>query len=419
MPSLASTIALVAALGSAVLPGLAFAQDVSPALAQRLRDAVAQAEPFAGTPTAAVAPQVYTASQLDTLVGPVALYPDALLAQVLVASTYPDQVSSAADLISRAPGMSDSALSDAVASGNYDQSVLVLLSGFPSVVTRMANDMDWTRNLGAAVASDNAGVMSAIQTMRSEAMDRGNLTTNKAQVVVRNPSGISIRPANPEVVYVPHYDPAVVYETRDAVYAGPQPIATNGFNPIVAGALGFGAGLLVANLWDNDHHSNNNGSSWPGYWRREDVFDWTGGRFYPRPGPHPAPWAPPPPPVGPGGRPLAPPPPPPHAEPGGAPPPPAHAGGQGPGGAGAPPPPPPGDHRPRPSEPSNARSPAPEHRPRGDSLLGYPTPDPRNARPEAQGRATDAQRRPEARDDTHRAEPGYCRHHPNEPACRE
>lgn len=293
MRTLTSVIALVAVLGAASPMTMANAQDVSATLAQRLSNAVTQSEPATTTSSSSLPAASYTAAQLDKLVSPIALYPDALLAQVLVASTYPDQVNAAGALIARAPNMSDSDLADAVSAGQWDQSILVLLSGFPSVLSRMADQTSWTSDLGTAFASDHAGVMSAIQTMRSEAMDKGNLTSNTAQVVSRGDSGITIRPADPKVVYVPQYDPETVYVDRDVAYAGPAPIAT-GVNPIVAGAIGFGAGLLVSSLWNNSHNSGNDGNhGWANYWH-QDAIDWRREALYAHPGPNPAPWAPPP-----------------------------------------------------------------------------------------------------------------------------
>ena len=297
MRTLTSIIALVAVLGAPL--SAALAQD--DATAARLRAAVSQAGSPPLPAVSATAPTSYTSDELDQIVAPVALYPDALLAQVLVAATFPDQVADAGALIERAPGMSDDALARAVAAGHWDESVLTLLSGFPSVLGRMASDMDWTRRLGDAVTDDDPGVMAAVQHMRGQAYAAGNLASNRAQVVNQGSDGITIRPADPKVVYVPQYDPAAVYSTRDVAYAGPPPAANPGVNPIVAGAIGFGAGYLVSSLIDDDHHDDDH---WSGYWQRDDVFNWHSGAFYPRPGPGAPPWAPPP-----GGGHMPPPPP--------------------------------------------------------------------------------------------------------------
>ncbi|MFT3973756.1 MAG: DUF3300 domain-containing protein [Amaricoccus sp.] len=431
MRSLTSAIALAATLGAALplapLPGPASAQDVSPALAERLHDAVGDAEPSGGTS--------FSTAELDHLVAPIALYPDALLAQVLVAATYPDQVSAAGAVIDRAAGMSDDALSDAIASGHWDESILVLLSGFPSVLDRMAAQPDWTRDLGAAVTADHPGIMAAVQTMRTQAAAQGNLTSNAAQVVSRSSSGISIRPADPKVVYVPEYDPDTVYVTRDVTYAGPKP-AASGVNPIVAGALGFGAGLVVANLWHDSHHHDSN-PGWSDYWQRQNVFDWQGGNFYPQPGPQPAPWAPPPVAHRPG-PPPAPPVPAAHRP---GPPPAGQPDGQSPGhrpaatpaanpGAdtdAAPPRTAAPDHRrpPEPQQPQQGQGvPAPQQqaRPRPqahpDTQAGKPA-NPNAPGPRA-GQGPGAGQRPQQQQQAGQRHPlpAVCKKHPDDPACR-
>lgn len=307
MRQTASLLALLAALGAAAAPAPGVAQQVSPDLAARLHDAVAVAEPPTAPAFPGVAQATFSTGELDHLVAPVALYPDALLAQVLVAATYPDQIAQAGQIISRAPGMSDGELSDAISGQQWDQSILVLLSGFPSVVSRMANDMVWTRNLGTAVLNQDPAVLAAVQHMRSEAMAEGNLVSNRAQVVSNGNGSITIRTADPAVVYVPEYDADAIYTTRNVVYGGPAPAAASpGVNPFVAGAIGFGAGILATNLFrDATHHDDHSTPGappppgappgpWQGYWHRDDVFDWQQGTFHPHPDSRETPWTPPP-----------------------------------------------------------------------------------------------------------------------------
>lgn len=446
MKSFSSVVALVAVLGTGLPPGLASAQGVSPDLAARLRDAVAQAEPQISPTTGGVSSASFSTSELDHIVAPIALYPDALLAQVLVASTYPDQVSAAGQLISRASGMSDSDLSDAIAAQQWDQSVLVLLSGFPSVVSRMADDMGWTRELGSAVTSDNASVMSAVQRMRSQAAAAGNLVSNRAQAVRTTSSGISIVPADPKVVYVPTYDPETVYTTRNVAYAGP-PVETvqssPGINPFVAGALGFGAGLLVSNLFHHaDHHDSSSPpppppppGPWANYWQRDDVIDWRTGGVRPAPGapvwtsPHGGQMPPsPPPPGGPRGAGL----PPQQGHPP-APPPPAQAhGGQ------------PPAHRTQTdlfgtpirqtdqvAQPQQQRRPPPHQPPQPgpQTIFGDQAQPPRQAHPrqgqpqpgqppQPQQRAHEQQRPEQQRPEQRGPSPEFCREHPGNQACK-
>lgn len=300
-----SALALAALVS--ILPGSLMAQTgaapVTPELSDRLRDAVAERQGLepdgaAGDLAARLAASTqYDAETLDDLVAPVALYPDALLAQVLVAATFPDQIVSAGALIERGDDMTDAELSDALAAEEWDPSVLALLSGFPTVIARMADDMDWTTQLGAAMLHQDGDVLQAVQRMRTRAEGAGNLVSNEAQVVERTDETISIRPANPDVVYVPDYDPDVVYVSSRSPtpyvgpYTEPQPapgIGGIGTNTLISGALGFGAGFLVNELLDDDDNgggnkNKNKNDGWDDYWRRDQVIDWRDRRVYPRP----------------------------------------------------------------------------------------------------------------------------------------
>ena len=192
------------------------------------------------------APELLAEEELDALVAPVALYPDALLAQVLVAAAFPLQVAKADQLIEASADMSEDELSDALARQEFDPSVLVLMSGFPTVVSRMAEDLDWTDRLGQAMVNQDDDVLAAVQRMRADAEAHGNLTSNAAQVIEKDEGQISIKPADPEVVYVPTYDPQTVYTTAysptaPAPYVA-QPSTNPLANPLTAGALAFGGG---------------------------------------------------------------------------------------------------------------------------------------------------------------------------------
>lgn len=145
----------------------------------------------------------YSADQLDNLVGPIALYPDALLAQVLVAATFPDQVDDAAAFV-RANGTSS--LDDQ----GWDVSVKAV-AHYPSALNMMADKPDWTTALGRAYATQSSDVMAAVQRLRRMADQQGNLRTTSQQVVTRDEDDYVIAPAQPRVIYVPVYDPYVVY----------------------------------------------------------------------------------------------------------------------------------------------------------------------------------------------------------------
>jgi hypothetical protein len=180
-----------------------------------------------------------TASELQSLVAPIALYPDALVAQILTASTFPDQVAIASYWHQQNQSLTGSALMQAVDKQSWDPSVKALTQ-FPSVLDNLAKNLSWTSSLGEAFHNQQPDVMSAIQTLRTQAKASGNLkSTPQITVVQQAPQTIVIQPANPQVVYVPVYNPTVVYGT---------PYVTPGYSAgtvAAAGIIGFGAGIAV------------------------------------------------------------------------------------------------------------------------------------------------------------------------------
>ena len=203
--------------------------------------------------------------QLDSLTAPIALYPDALLAQVLMAATFPQDVQAAAAWSKANSKLQGDDAVKAVASQPWDPSVQSLVA-FPQVLATMASKPDWVSQLGTAFLGQPNDVMDSVQRLRKQAQAAGNLKTSSQQKVVVEQSTIQIVPANPQVVYVPTYNPTVVYGTwpypaYPPVYVPPPPgyaIAT-GF----ATGLAFGAGVAVANsLWGgfnwNTHDVNIN-----------------------------------------------------------------------------------------------------------------------------------------------------------------
>src|SRR5436189_789787 len=204
--------------------------------------------------------------QLDSLVAPIALYSDPLLAQTLAASTYPLEIIQLQQWMDRNKGLKGKALADAVAKQPWDPSVQGLV-GFPDVVQRMAGNVQWTTDLGNAFLAQQSDVMGAVQRMRAKAKDTGNLKTSAQQVVETQtvPSGkqvIKIEQANPDVVYVPSYDPAVVYGPPPPQYPY-YPYTYPGYVP--GTALMWGAGIaLGAAAW----------GAWGGHW---GDCDWNGG----------------------------------------------------------------------------------------------------------------------------------------------
>jgi uncharacterized protein DUF3300 len=158
-----------------------------------------------------------TADDLQSLVGPIALYPDDLVGIVLPASTYPLQIVQAARFLEQRK--IDGALTP---DESWDDSVVALLN-YPEVVKLLNDDLDWTWDLGQAVLNQNTDVLNAIQTFRDRAYAAGNLKTDDRQVVTAANEEITIAPADPEVIYVPYYEPArvVVYQPRPVYYYYP------------------------------------------------------------------------------------------------------------------------------------------------------------------------------------------------------
>jgi Protein of unknown function (DUF3300) len=209
------------------------------------------------TDTEAAQDQLLGEAELDQLVAPIALYPDALLAQVLMASTYPLEVVQADRFAKTNAKLEGDKLDAALAKQDWDDSVKSLVAT-PTVLTMMNDDLDWTQKLGDAVLAQQPDVMDAIQRLRAKAEANGKLETTKEQTVTVTKEAdkevIVIEPASPETVYVPYYEPAVVYGTwpypdYPAYYFPPPP----GY--IVGGALAsgiaWGAGFAIGNaIWD-------------------------------------------------------------------------------------------------------------------------------------------------------------------------
>src|SRR5205807_2537160 len=204
--------------------------------------------------------------QLDSLVAPIALYPDPLLAQTLAASTYPLEIIQLQQWMDRNKNLQGKALADAVAKQPWDPSVQSLVE-FPDVVQRMAGNIQWTTDLGNAFLAQQSDVMDAVQRLRGKAQGTGNLKTSaqsvvKTETVSSGKQVIEIQQANPDVVYVPSYDPTVVYGPAPVEYPY-YPYTYPGYVP--GTALMWGAGIaLGAAAW----------GSWGGHWGN---CDWNGG----------------------------------------------------------------------------------------------------------------------------------------------
>jgi len=158
--------------------------------------------------------QTFTADQLTNLVAPIALYPDGLLSQVLVASTYPLEVVEAQQWLQRNPTLRGTQLTDAAKQQSWDPSVQALVA-FPDVLNRLNQDIRWTTDLGNAFLAQEPDVMAVVQRLRASAQANGRLTSTPQQTVSTETQAgqpaIVIEPANPDVIYVPAYDPAYVW----------------------------------------------------------------------------------------------------------------------------------------------------------------------------------------------------------------
>src|SRR5467141_3755842 len=195
-----------------------------------------------------------TPEQLQQLVAPIALYPDSLVAQILAASTFPEQVVEADRWVQAHPDLKGDALAQAVDQQPWDPSVKAL-AAFPSVLGNMDKNLSWTSPLGDAYYNQQQDVMDAVQVMRQRAQEAGNLKTTDQQTVTTQDSTIIIEPASPEVVYVPAYDPWVVYGGPIVAWPGWYP-----YPGIWYGGpyLGFGIGFYGGYGWGWHHW----GSDW-------------------------------------------------------------------------------------------------------------------------------------------------------------
>ena len=199
------------------------------------------------------------AEQLDSLVAPIALYPDPMLSQTLVASTYPLEIIQLQQWLEKNKGLKDKALADAVKKQDWDPSIQAM-AALPEVVKQMSENIKWTTDLGNAFLAQQGDVMDAVQRMRKKANDSGNLKSSEQQKVetkvVESKQVIVIEQANPQVVYVPTYNPTVVYGAP--VYPYP-PIAYPPVGYYAAGmAISFGVGMAMGAAWGGGWGYNNN-----------------------------------------------------------------------------------------------------------------------------------------------------------------
>ncbi len=191
----------------------------------------------------------FTVEQLEQMVAPIALHPDALLTQILMASTYPLEIVEAQRWVQKDPKRTGKALEEALKEEDWDPSVKSLC-GFPAVLQQMNDNLDWTQDLGDAFLAQKAELLDTVQRMRQKALESGNLKSTEQQTVTQDEKIIIIQSASPEVIYVPTYSPTVIYGAwyyptwyYPPMYYPPPP----GY-----GAMAFTAGVIWgAAVWGN------------------------------------------------------------------------------------------------------------------------------------------------------------------------
>lgn len=212
----------------------------------------------AQAPAAGSSAPAYTAAQMDALTAPIALYPDALILQIVQCAQSPYQVKQVNLWMQQNPGIRGTAAQDAAAKQGFDTAFVALVL-FPDVIKMMADQADWTRDLGLAFSTDKDGLFASVQRLRVRAQAAGNLASNAQQQVqtVSTENGqqvIVIQPANPQIVYVPQYNPQVVYVQTVPTTTTVVTTSNNSGAVVGAALIGFAAGVIVGAVADDDDH---------------------------------------------------------------------------------------------------------------------------------------------------------------------
>jgi hypothetical protein len=219
-----------------------------------------------------VSGQAPSASELDTLLAPVALYPDQLLAPMLIAAGNPASIGALNEWLRSQPSKGSELQSIAQQAG-FDDSLVALVI-FPDVINWMASRVDWTTKVGRAFAADRSAVFASVQRLRKKAHDAGTLKSSPQQTVeTKNTSSgeqvIVIEPSNPQVVYVPQYNPQVVYTQPSTVVVQQQ--SSSSSDAALAGVIGFTAGIAIGAAFDNNYYYGPYG--WHGGYMYNDAWD--------------------------------------------------------------------------------------------------------------------------------------------------
>ena len=269
-------------LATALLAGIVLAgcgskeQDTAPqvtgAPAEGAQAGAAAPDAAPSAPPLAATDQTWEPEAMEALLAPIALYPDPVLSQVLLASTNPQEVLDAGNWLVGNPDAEGKALDQAAEKAGFTPPMRALMQ-FRQVVDQMCLEMGWTTELGQAFTNDEAGVFAAVQRLREQAKDVGNLqSSSQMKVEEKTENGqeaIIISPPSPEVVYVPTYDPVAAYAPPPATAVAAAPAAAPATTTtttttrrtdkghstgsmVATGLLAFGAGLVVANIFDDD-----------------------------------------------------------------------------------------------------------------------------------------------------------------------
>jgi len=230
----------------------------------------------AGAPKPATGPA--TGAELDRLLAPVALYPDQLLAQMLLCTSNPGKVGALAEWLASHETLKGSTLQDAAAAAGFEASFVALVL-FPEVVESMAQRLDWTTRLGAVFAADRTAVFDSIQRLRARARKAGTLkTTPQQEVETKTTSSgqqvIVIEPANPQIVYVPQYNPQTVYTQPATSSTVVIQESSSSADAVAAGLIGFTAGIAIGAAIDNDYYYGPYGWRGGAYMYNDAWDDW-------------------------------------------------------------------------------------------------------------------------------------------------
>ena len=213
---------------------------------------------------------------LDKLLGPIALYPDALLGPMLLSAQNPSRIGALGEWLRSHETLKGTALQDAATAAGFSESYVALVL-FPQVVNTMAEQLEWTTRIGQAFTADRTALFASIQRLRTKAKDAGKLKSNAQQAVTSETTAdgqqvIAIEPANPQVVYVPQYNAETVYVPSTVVIEEEE---ENSDAAVAAGLIGFTAGIALGAAMDNDYYYGPYG--WAGGFRMHDDAwdDWS------------------------------------------------------------------------------------------------------------------------------------------------